>query len=169
MVPFIAWASWGLIVGLPLYGIRRGSASIFSFGMCVLLASVITLAAAPPLAEAFPLGHHLLVAQGLWRLMLFLPLFIAAFPLGAVLHRFFIFTFDPYDWVVGLLLALLISLFVVRTILSSSLLFYLHQPEFDTLNMFFLTRHLVALDSWHALLAWMNSLHAGHEITVPPD
>lgn len=149
-----------ILIGLPLYGTRRGSAPMLCIGAALIVGAMLTHGLALPLSTILPLGGQpdTNASLGLWRLLLLVPVFVAAFPVGAYLHRYIIFTFDPFDFLAGLLVGVVVAGLFTQQLLGAWVMAVDGSPAQELLADSVLVRQLVYGDGWRAFFAWMTHL-----------
>jgi hypothetical protein len=149
-----------LLVGLPLYGIRRGSAQMFCVGIVLVIGALLAHALALALSELVPLGGRpgTDTSFGMWRLVFLVAVFLAAFPLGGYLSRYLTFTFDPFDFLAALCIGLFAAGVFAQHMLGALVMTtdgtHAHALMADS----FLIRQLVYGDGWHSFFAWITNL-----------
>lgn len=149
-----------LLFGLPLYGLRQGSSAVFFVGLGITLAGLLVSLLAPPLANAVDLAHrHSTTANvGLWTILLLTPLSLLAVPVGYWLHRIWLWSFEPFDWVPALLLGITFGIIGARFYLGALLQTYAGMPEHANLQASVVVQQVYYLHSWHALQHWVVTL-----------
>ncbi len=152
--------AWGMLLGLPLYGVRSGSAKILCIGLYAFVFRIVTEGVSGPLAASTPLlpGASEIINTGAWQLVLYLPLLALAFPLGLFLNRFLAHSLEPFDEVVGFGIGILVAFIAVRTFLGAVALCSTGQELHASVSDLFLVRQCVALESWHGLKGWFTGL-----------
>lgn len=170
MLLFINIAAWALIIGLALFGIRRGSGPILCIGIYVLVFSILVTFAAPGLANALPpmIGASDVVNTGWWQLVLFVPLLAMAFPLGLFMNRFWGHSLEPFEEIVGMFIGLAVAFIAVRTLLGAVTMCASESDMHAAINQLFLVRQTVALDGFHSAQHWLSNLARAAEFGPPP-
>jgi hypothetical protein len=170
MLIFINIAAWAVLLTLPVFGIRRGSSAILCIGIYVLVFSFLVAAAAPTLAEALPpmVGVKDEVNIGWWQLVLSAPLFALAFPLGLYMNRFMVYSFEPFEEILGMIIGLAVGFVVIRTMLGAINLCASETEFHAAVNQLFLMRQTVALDGFHGMQQWFANLARATELGPPP-
>ena len=152
MTPIFESLCWAILLGIPAYALRRGSATTLCLGICLGCFGIVAATLGPALADVFPLGGRShAVAAALWMLWLFLPLCMLAFPAGHFLNRFILFHIEPFDGMSALLLGGVIAVCVVRMVLSTSLVMVQGRAESAELSRGFLVRQVVQMEGWSRL------------------
>jgi hypothetical protein len=163
MAVVIAVIGWVLLLGLAVYGFRCGSSRLVCLALGVALAALIAHLLAPLLGEAFHFSFapSLIAGSGVWQAGIFLLLVLAAVPLAHWLGRLIVFSFEPFEYAVGMTLGLALGLFAAHFFLLAAVHAVQGQPERPAVVRLFLVRQLVAFDSWHGLQRFVASLGQG--------
>jgi len=169
MILFIDITAWVILLSLPLFGIRRGSTAVLCIGIYVLVFSILSAVAAPILANSLPplAGVKDEVNIGWWQLVLFLPLLALSFPLGLYMNRFLVYTFEPFEEILGLLIGLAVGFVAIRTLLAAVSMCASASDLHLAVNQLFLVRQTVALDSLHGMQQWFSNLSRATELGPP--
>ena len=170
MLLFINLTAWALMIGLALFGIRRGSGPILCIGIYVLVFSILVALSAPGLADALPpmVGAADEVNVGWWQLVLFIPLLALAFPLGLFMNRFWGHSLEPFEEIVGMFIGLAVAFIAVRTLLGSVSMCASESEIHAAVDQLFLVKQTVALDGFHSAQHWFSNLARAAEIGPPP-
>lgn len=149
-----------IIIGCAMIGTRGGLGSALCSSVIVIMAMLAVPGIAFLLSGSMPLTHRVGTSssQGMWQIILFVALAIAAIPLGAYLQRFILFNVDPFDNALGLVFGVVMGLLVMRFILISVLMAAQGLPLLAELEQSFVVRQIVYLDGWHAVSYWMMNL-----------
>lgn len=166
MLAVINITAWALVLGFPLYGMRRGAMQMVCIGAYILFFSVLIVLLAPGFAEAVPLVHGSRACNtGWWQLLLFIPLLGLAFPLGIFTNRFLAHTFEPFEEILGLLAGLVVAFIAVHAYLGAIILCSVTDPQLHAfVNHLFLVREVVSLDSFHGAQQWLLNLNKATEL-----
>ena len=153
--------SYVLLIGFAYYGLRKGTSTILVTGLSIAILWAVVGLLVPVLAGVAPLGggHDPQASKGIWSIILFLPVVIGAIPLGIYVNRFLQWSFDPFDWLVGLVIGCIIGFTTTRIFLDAVLHAYSGTPEQAILESQFIVRQVYSLDGWHAVVRWITSLH----------
>ena len=160
MIILVSTLSWILLIGFPLYGLRRGSGVIFCTGLILLVAHLLALGTSPMLAREIALvpSADQTVNAGWWRVVIFVPCFLAAFPLGHFLNRMVALSFEPFDHVLGMVLGLIVAAVVLNGFFGAVLYTVSSDPQQHAYQHLFLARQFVYLDGVHSIQGWFNDL-----------
>ena len=169
MIVIVNVVAWALLLGLPIFGHRRGSGAIICVGIYVFLFQLLAKTLAPALASSCPLvigaGDH--VNAGWWQLALFLPLLALAFPLGRYLNRVMAQSFEPFEEIVSTAIGAVVALIAVQTFLSAVVLCSVGTGMYVSIEQLFLVRQVVALESFRELRQWLTNLNSLQAIPPP--
>jgi hypothetical protein len=157
----VYFLTMALLIGFPYYGLRKGSSVLLVTGLCIAIFWGLASLLIPVLASVAPLGgaHVPKVSVGIWSIILFFPVVILAIPLGIFLDRFLQWTFDPFDWLVGVVIGCIIGFTTARIFLHAVLGAYSGTPEQALLESQFIVRQVYYLDGWDGLVRWITGLH----------
>jgi hypothetical protein len=169
MVLFINLMAWAVLLSLPLFGIRRGSTSIFCIGLYIVLFSILVTMLAPSLADTLPpvIDADPAVNTGWWQLILFIPLFAASFPLGLFLNRFIGHSFEPFEEILGMFIGLVVGIIAVRILLGAVSMCAAESQLHAAIDHLFLVRQMVALDGFHGMQQWFSDQNRATELELP--
>lgn len=161
MLTFINVTAWALMLGLPLFGLRRGSGAILCVGIYVFLFSILIVVLAPTMATALPVlsGASHAVNLGWWQLLLFIPLFGLSFPLGMFLNRFLAHSFEPFEETAGLVIGMVVGFIAARAFLGAMTLCTTGTDLQVAVEQLFLVRQTVALDGFRGVEEWFTTLN----------
>jgi|GEM_PF-2325610 len=170
MLIFINISAWVILLSLTLFGIRRGSSAILCIGIYVMVFSILVAMAAPSLAESLPpmIGVKNQVNIGWWQFVLFLPLLALSFPLGLYMNRFVVYSCEPFEEILGMLIGLVVGFLVLRTMLGAINMCVSESDLHASINQLFLVRQTVALDGFHGMQQWLSNLARAAELGPPP-
>lgn len=162
--------AWALIIGLALFGIRRGSGPILCIGIYVLVFSILVALCAPGLADSLPpmIGADPAVNTGWWQLVLFVPLLALSFPLGFFMNRFWGHSLEPFEEILGMFIGLAVAFIAVRTLLGAVHMCSSESEIHAAVNQLFLVKQTVALDGFHSAQQWFSNLARASELGPPP-
>jgi hypothetical protein len=149
----------GLLLGIPLWGSRKGLVHVLTVGLCLVLAEIAVVLLVPLLSHALPIGSARgpAAVAGWWHFILWSIFTIAAFPIGAYLTRFTSWNLEPFDNLLGLLSGVVLGFVVSRILLSSLVQMYTGDPFYEVMQQHALVRQIVFLDSWHAFTGWLDA------------
>lgn len=166
IVTLINLTAWGLLLGLPIFGLRRGSSKMLCVGIALLLCRLLVQAISPSLASSTQLmpGAGADANIGAWQLVLLIPLIVGAFPLGLFLHRFVVYNIDPFEEVIGFMIGIFIAVLVVQTFLSAVHMSTTHSEMQASVSRMFLVRQCVMLEGWHGIQHWFHNLNHDTEL-----
>ena len=168
MVIIVNCAFWIIVVGLFLYGLRRGGSALLGIGVLLVLAAMLASWLAPICTSCFPTANQdTTTYSGIWQLILMLLLGGTAFPLGIYLNRFLQWSLDPFDQFIGGILGIIIAVIVTHYLLGSFLLIYHHGEEAAILDRLTVVRQIVYLDGWNTLIHWFATLSTSHTVDLP--
>ncbi len=158
--------SWVLLIGFAVYGIYKGSCILLFTGIFILLAGLLAQMLGP-ICSSFITGGDSAVATS--QLILFLLLCGVSIPLGILANRFFTVTFEPFEWVLGLVLGLVTGLLVVHFLLGLILGMNANTPQYARLKRAYSVRQFVYFDGWHRVTAYMTNLDTGKTVPKAPE
>lgn len=104
-------AAWLLVIGLPIYGLYRGSGNLLFTGLLVAATGLLLHLMHQALVGLF--GADAL-ATSICQLVLFLACCCLAFPAGIRINRIFQVNLDPFDFVVGFLFGGVTAIVIVH-------------------------------------------------------
>jgi len=170
MLIFINITAWVVLLSMLLFGLRRGSSTILCIGVYVMVFSILVAMAAPSLAESLPpmIGVKNQVNIGWWQLVLFLPLLALSFPLGLYMNRFVVYSCEPFEEILGMLIGLVVGFLALRTMLGAINMCVSESDLHASINQLFLVRQTVALDGFHGMQQWLSNLARAAELGPPP-
>lgn len=152
-----------MLIGLPLFGLQRGSAVVFFVGLLVILSGLSADAIGVSAAQR---AEHPMVTRGVVTLWVFIPLFLASFPLGAYMSRFYPMNFDPFDFLFSFTFGLVVAFMGLHFFLRPLVYSVEGKPEHAALQKTFIVRQVVYRDGWNRLV---KSVTMVHEKTAGPD
>ncbi|MHB9024555.1 MAG: CvpA family protein [Armatimonadota bacterium] len=153
----ISLLMWLVLLALPIYGYKRGSSTAFFTSIFIGVAGLLSYFIAMPVADLVPLGDpaHVRANQGMWSLIVFIPLMLTSFPLGIYVSRFSQWSFDPFDAVIGLYIGMaagLLTAWMLAMMITQSVEGLAAQQQ---LQQLFVIRQFGYYEWWHTLSAWM--------------
>lgn len=149
-----------LFISIPVYAVRRGSSSAFFAGVCVMLSGLAANAIGQSVASAQAAsGAQQHITQGIWALCAFIPLFLAAFPLGHYMSRFYPFSLDPFDFVFSATFGLVVAFVALRVTLGAFVYSQETKPDHKALTKHYVVRQVVYLEGWNHVVKSMTGLY----------
>lgn len=144
VVTIIAWA---ILVSCPLLGFRLGSSTMFLVALFTLLSGLLASAS----ASLFSLIFASIADQAFAQLILLFVLLVLSIPLAIYLNRYFAFSMEPFEWIIGSLAGIatgfMATFFILSLLLSAATL----PASKIALEESFVVRQFVHFEAWHKM------------------
>lgn len=157
-----------IFVIVLIYSLNRGSGTTIWFLILTVLFGLIASGVSSVLGPMIDIGKHKDIenSRGLWQLISFGALIVAAFPLSIFIDKYTQWTLDPADWFFALIYGTIAAFIATHYFLES---FYLASHGYAmraTFENSQLIRQFVLFEGWHNFLNWFNTVTSGQKRPV---
>jgi len=150
----------GLLLGIPIHAVWRGAKTAVPTVISLAIGGLLARFLGSLLGSYLDISGRgdLLASQGIWQLLLLIPLFLLAFICGSAIANQFEKSTDPFDWFFAGTAGIIGGIFTTHLFLQAFLLTAHGLPSADLLDQAFLVRQLVYFDGWHAVSDWLANI-----------